>query len=647
MIIGVDTGGTFTDFVFLKDGRWHILKVPSTPEDPSEAILTGIKQIAPEGEVTILHGSTVATNTLLERKGAKTALVTNKGFEDVIEIQRQNRKRIYDLCYRKPSPLVPAELRFGVSGRISSKGEVLEDIDTSEVEALAQRIKDLGVESVAISLLFCFLFPEHEKRVEEILKKNIPNVFSSSSILPVFREYERTSTVVINAYVAPIMGKYLKKLSSGLGEKRVRIMQSNGGSISVQKASREAVRTILSGPAGGVVAAQRLGEITGYKNLITLDMGGTSTDVSLIKDGHVRLTTDYEIDGLPVGIQVIDIHTIGAGGGSIARIDEGGALKVGPESAGADPGPVCYGKGNKVTITDAHVYLKRIFPEFFLGGTMKIYPERIPSFLNPLAKEANMSPQEMAHGIITVANSNMEKAIRVVSVEKGHDPQDFSLLVFGGAAALHAAELARSMGIPKVIVPQNPGAFSAIGILLSDVVMDYSMTVMMYEPNPKEIEEKLTQLAHKASQDMRKEGFAEFKAFYYLSCRFKGQSYEIEIPYSENYKEVFKEAYKRLYGYCPEDKGVEVVNVILRAVGETHKPKFPEIPKGDKIPPKESLLGTFEGKKIYLRDKLLHRNIIDGPSIVVEYSSTTFVPEDYLLEVDRWGNLILRSKNGS
>ncbi len=653
-LIGVDTGGTFTDFVYVEDGSFRILKVPSTPRDPSQAVVHGVKQIVEDGEpFRIIHGSTVATNTLLERKGARVALVTNRGLEDVIEIQRQNRERIYDLRYRKPEPLVPKELRFGVKGRVDSKGRVVDEIDPSEIGELALKLKELGVEAVAVCFLFCFLHKEHEAAVADILRRAGFRVYPSCEILPVFREYERTSTTVINAYVAPKMEGYLGLLEKRLGGGTVRVMQSNGGIISVSKASKEAVRTILSGPAGGVVAAKFLGSLVGEKNLITLDMGGTSTDVSLIHGGRERLTTEYKIGGLPVGIPVIDIHTIGAGGGSIARIDAGGSLRVGPESAGADPGPICYGRGDQVTITDAHLFLGRLIPEYFLGGGMKLFPERVKPYMEELARRAGMDTLELAEGIISVANSNMEAAIRVVSVERGHDPRDYTLVVFGGAGALHGAMLARSLNIKRVLVPRYPGIFSAIGMILADTVRDYSLTVMLREPEAEQLKEAFAELRERATVDMEAEGFSDFLILENLQCRFAGQSYEVEVPFSEDYRSAFMERYRKLYGYVPSDAEVEVVNLTLLAVGRTEKPDFPKIPKGSPDPPRESFVGTrriwadgkFTEAKVYKREELLAGNIITGPAVVVEYSSTCFVPEGFLLRVDGFGNMIMEKEH--
>ncbi|WP_461832073.1 hydantoinase/oxoprolinase family protein, partial [Aquifex sp.] len=409
--VGVDTGGTFTDFVYWDGESWNVLKIPSTPENPAEAVLEGLKIIGKNKKLDIVHGSTVATNALLERKGAKTALITNKGFEDIIEIGRQNREELYNLHYKKPKPLVPRELRFGIRCRINKRGEILEDINPEEIDEVLKEILKKKVESVAVCFLHSYANPEHEKFVGSRLEKEGLFVTLSSDILPEFREYERTSTTVINAYVSPKMSRYLNYLKERIKEKgSLRVMQSNGGVISVETASKEAVRTILSGPAGGVMGALYVGKLAGYEKLITFDMGGTSTDVSLI-DGVPKLTTESKISGLPVKVPMIDIHTVGAGGGSIAKLDEGGALRVGPESAGAEPGPICYGKGGKqITVTDANLYLGRLVPEYFLGGKMKLYPELLREPFKSLAEKLGVETYELGEAILNVANSNMVRA---------------------------------------------------------------------------------------------------------------------------------------------------------------------------------------------------------------------------------------------
>ena len=651
IIVGVDTGGTFTDFIYRKDKKWGVLKLPSTPENPAKAVIEGLQKIAENEVKHVVHGTTVATNAILEKKGAKTAFITNEGFEDIIYIGRQNRKELYNLSYRRKPPLVPEELRFGVKCRVNSKGEILEELDIKQVKDVIKKLKSQNVEAVAVSFLFSFLNDEHEKIVEKLLKKEGFYVSPSYRVIPEFREYERASTVVVNAYVMPKMEKYISFLEEKLSEKdHLRIMQSNGGSISPKTTKEEPVRTVLSGPAGGVVGAYQIGKQAGFDRLITFDMGGTSTDVSLI-DRKIPFTTDTEISDMPIKVPVIDIHTVGAGGGSIAYIDEGGALNVGPESAGADPGPVCYGKGDKITVTDANLFLGRLVPEFFLGGNMKLHNNRTESYMKDLAKKACISPVELAEGIITVANAKMEKAIRVISVERGFNPQDFVLFSFGGAGGLHAVFLAKSLGIPKVFIPKNPGILSATGMLLADILKDYSTTVMLSQREAiyQSIGKLFVPLEERAILELKEEGVQNIRLEKYLDVRYKGQSFEIVIPFEKDFIELFHKEHERLYGYCDKKREVEVVNIRLRAIGEIEKPQFEEIKKGDRKIESSAVLGEkdiiFGGKsvktKIIDRDKLLANNVIDFPAVVVEYSSTTVIPPGAKGEVDIYGNLII------
>ena len=654
--VGVDTGGTFTDFIYWDGKEWKVLKIPSTPDNPAEAVLKGLEELRKgETPLDIVHGSTVATNALLERKGARTALITNKNFEDVLIIGRQNRERLYDLHYRRPTPLVPEELRFGLDCRIDYKGEELKPIDPEELKKLTEELIKKKVESVAVCFLHAYANPKHEKEVEEAIKERTEGIFISLSheILPEFREYERMSTTVVNAYVGPKMSGYLKYLKDRLRPSDVlRVMQSNGGVISVETASREAVRTILSGPAGGVMGALFIGKLTGIEKLITFDMGGTSTDVSLV-DKRPKITTESKISGIPVKVPMIEIHTVGAGGGSIAYIDEGGALRVGPQSAGAKPGPICYGKGGKdITVTDANLFLGRLVPEHFLGGKMRLYPELLKEPFKELSKRAGLTPLELAEGIIRVVNSNMERAIRKISIERGYNPEEFALLSFGGAGGLHAVFLAKSLNIPKVIIPVNPGILSAIGMLMSDVVKDLSTTVMLKESEatPHTLEELFRALEEKLLKDMEKEGFPQEQVILerFIDLRYKGQSYELIIPYSEDFRESFEREHERLYGYRHEGREVEIVNIRLRAVGLKDKPSLKELEFSEKLS-SDAILGEREvyinGEwkkfKVLDRDKLTFGNKIDFPAIVVEYSSTTLIPEGVVGEVDRYGNLIL------
>lgn len=494
MRLGVDTGGTFTDFAWLDgDGRLRIHKQLSTPQDPSQAILTGMGAMGVAEQTAVVHGSTVATNALLERRGARTALITTAGFADVLAIGRQNRPQLYALVPQKPEPLVPREWRFEVHERVSAQGEILTPLDPAALRPILERLAAEGIESVAVCLLFSFLRPEHERLIEEVignwqlpmtnsqLPVTRPHVSLSSEILPEYREYERTATTVINAYVAPLMGRYLERLAEGIAPRPLAVMQSNGGIISARAAGRQAARTVLSGPAGGVVGARFVAGRAGFEELITFDMGGTSTDVALCP-GRLPTTAEGEIAGLPLRLPIIDIHTVGAGGGSLARLDVGGALQVGPQSAGAAPGPACYpGSPNRqATTTDANLVLGRLDADHFLGGAMRLDRERAREALGELAQTMGVAtPETAAWGVIQVANMTMERAIRRISVERGYDPRYFTLVAFGGAGPLHACDLAASLQIPRVLIPPAPGILSALGMLAAAPTKDYSQTVMV------------------------------------------------------------------------------------------------------------------------------------------------------------------------
>ncbi len=655
VIVGVDTGGTFTDFIYLKDGKWQVLKILSTPHNPAEAVLKGLSEIGGD-ERRITHGTTVATNAVLERKGAKTAFITNRGFEDLLEIGRQNREELYSFRVKKVKHLVPEELTFGLSCRLNSEGKHVETLKEEEVEELVEKLKSLGVESVAVSFLFSFLDPEDEIKVKEALEKEGFPVSISSEIVPEFREFERASTTVVNAYVMPKMKGYIEYLVKNLQSgDTLRVMQSNGGVISPETAAKEPVRTVLSGPAGGVVGAWKLGKLSGFEKLITFDMGGTSTDVSLI-DGRPKLSVESKIADLPIKVPVIEIHTVGAGGGSVAWIDRGGALQVGPESAGADPGPICYGKGERITVTDANLFLGRLDPEHFLGGKMKLYPERLRPYFEEMAKRLGITPIELAEGILEVANAKMAKALRVISVERGYDPEEFTLFSFGGAGGMHAAYLAKELSIPRVFIPKNPGILSALGMVLSDVVKDYSRTVMLKEEEAtaETLEEHFRELEERAKREMEREGFeGELLLERHLDLRYRGQSFEITVPYSKEFREVFEKAHEKLYGYR-HSRDVEVVNVRLRAVGITEKPSFEPLKECGEGFPEGALLKCkkvfFEGEWVETpvldREKLLLGHRFSGPAVVVEYSSTTVVPPFAKVRVDSFGNLLLEVENG-
>jgi N-methylhydantoinase A len=654
IIIGVDTGGTFTDFVYIENNEVKIFKRLSTPANPAEAVLDGINRIAKGKLKNIVHGSTVATNAILERKGVKTALITNKGFEDIVDIGRQNRERLYDLHYEKPISIVPKNLRFGIKGRVLFTGEIYEDADEAVINEVLDNINKLNVESIAVSLLFSYVNNKHEKLVESVAKKyNIP-ISCSYQVLPEFREFERTSTTVLNAYVSPIMHRYITYLQDNLEQGDIlRIMQSNGGSISAETAMTESIRTILSGPAGGAVGAFEIAKLAGFNKIITFDMGGTSTDVSLM-DENLSYTYESKISGMPIKVPMIDINTVGAGGGSIAYIDEGGALRVGPESAGADPGPICYGKGEKITVTDANLYLGRLIPDYFLGGNMKLAYERLDKYFQELADDINMDKIELAKGILEIANVNMERAIRVISVEKGFNPGEFTLVSFGGAGGMHAAFLAENLSIESVLIPKNPGILSAFGMLMADVIKDYSYTIMVQEKdaNYDEIMSHFAPLIEKGRKDLIFEGVHEENIFYeyFLDMRYKGQSHEITIPFDKDFVETFHNYHERFFGYKNMDKSTEIVNIRLRCRGFLEKPEVKSESLQSKELDKEAIIDTKDvifyslepvKTKIINREMLNPGNEFNGPAIVVEYTSTIVIPPNWNVKVDKFGNMVL------
>jgi N-methylhydantoinase A len=663
--VGVDTGGTFTDFVFEHDGRIQLFKIPSTPSDPSLAISEGLDRICSQiclslSDLEVVHGTTVGTNALLQRRGARTALITTRGFEDVLVIGRQARPELYNLNAVKPPPLVADELRLGVTERVIASGEVLQILDERELDKLVQQLKRARVESVAISLLFSFLHPQHEERIAMAIGALGVPLSISSRILPEYREYERTSTVVINAYLQPLMGRYLSRLTKHKeqGSKlNLRVMQSSGGSISAEMAAVEPVRTILSGPSGGVVGALRAAEAAGLQNIITFDMGGTSTDVALCDGGAIRTTNEATVAGLPVAVSVMDIHTVGAGGGSIARVDEGGSLRVGPESAGADPGPACYGRSLLPTVTDAHVVLGHFGGGGLLGGEFELDSARAHEAMQQLGNELSrvagkrVSVVAAAEGILSVANTNMERALRHISVERGHDPRQFALLPFGGAGGLHAVELARALRIPLVIAPPAPGALSAVGVMVAEVIKDQSRTVM-FTNEPKQIArlgKVFAEMERSAVALLRDEGFSRARQRHErsLAMRYRGQSFELEVKNtSGDIAASFHRAHRERYGYAQEENEIEIVSARLRSLGLVEKLPVVKIADSRGIAkPHGGTVAYFGGRKqnvaVYRRDELRGGVKLKTPCIVTEYSATTLVPADVRARIDRFGNILI------
>jgi len=690
MRIAIDSGGTFTDAVFVARGSLRILKVPSTPKNPAAAvaaILHSVRAAFPEasreGPLELLYGTTVGTNALLERRGGRVALVTTAGFEDVLEIGRQARPRLYDWFVERPEPLVPAVRRLGLRERLGPGGAVLLRPSPRAIRRVARAAGKCGAEAVAVCLLFSYANPAHERAMGAALRAIGLPASLSSQVLPEFREFERTSTTVVNAYLLPLMGSYMGEVSrraaaawggarpAGRGNtERVRVMQSNGGIISARAAAREPVRTILSGPAGGVLGAEYVAGVAGVRRVISFDMGGTSTDVALL-DGAPRTTNEAVVAGLPVAVPVLDIHTVGAGGGSLARFDRAGALRVGPESAGADPGPACYGRGERATVTDAQFVLGRISSAGFLAGEFRLDAGRARRAVGTLLRSAPRAAaqglrtvEELAQGIVDVANAAMEKAIRVISIERGHDPRDYTLVAFGGAGGLHACDLAAALLLPQVLVPRLPGGLSALGILRADVVKEYVRTVQI-SARAAQARERLAAafaaLEREGARELAAEGFRgprRLRIERMLDCRYSGQGYELTIPAGgaaqgsrrrgAAFVAAFHAAHERRYGYSDAARPVEVVNVRARIAGLTPKPGLA----------RERAAGAsgaaavvaqapiFAGRRrvpapFYDRARLRPGNRMRGPAVITEYGATTFVAPGWICRVDAYGNLLL------
>ena len=631
MRIGVDAGGTFTDFIVLDDaGRLTTFKMRSNPRAPAEVILAGIERASNNIKAEVVHGSTVATNALLERKGAKTAFVTTAGFEDLIEIGRQNRTELYNLMPAPRRLLVDREMCFGVKERVYFDGSIAEKPPAAEWKRVLSKLKKSGAQSVAICFLHSYQNSANERAAAKALAQAGVYLCTSHEISPEIREYERGSTTLVNAYVGPLMESYLGQLERSPQGRRIAIMQSNGGFLSARDARKHAVRTVLSGPAGGLVGALETARASGFTRVLGFDMGGTSTDVSLV-DGVARHTTEASVDGYPIRVPMLDIHTVGAGGGSIARVDAGGLLRVGPESAGADPGPACYGTGTEATVTDAHVVLGRIGADQLLGGAMTIDADRAAAAVDKIAARLNIDRASAAAGILRVANANMERAIRVVSVERGHDPRDFALVAFGGCGGLHACEIAGELGIQTVIVPEYAGALSALGMLMADAVRDHAAGVL----GRSDIEKVFANLEKQARG-------AEIERT--ADLRYRGQSYELNVPWNKgDPAPLFHREHEKIYGYANRDRAVEIVTIRVRARTALEKPKLQRSGAMKTGKPEQRRVWTGGvSKKIdsWKREQLSHRTR-QGPALVLDYGSTTLVPAKWKFRVDRAGNLLL------
>ncbi|MFP3928159.1 MAG: hydantoinase/oxoprolinase family protein [Desulfobacteraceae bacterium] len=681
--LAVDTGGTFTDLCVVdqETGSLAVTKVPSTPANPALAVIEGVEKLVQEGKITaegiqfLLHGTTVATNALLEHKGAETALITTKGFEDILQIGRQNRPDLYDFWARRPPPIVPRRLAYGVEERILYTGEVHRPLDETGAEAVIKEIKKKGVGSIAVSLLHSYANPIHEKKLLSIIERIHPEAYVtlSSDVLPEFREYERTSTICINSFVMPKVNNYVEFLDGRLRELGVAselyIMQSNGGVITAEMAREMSARTVLSGPAGGVLTGVLLSGSTEYKNVITIDIGGTSSDISLIEKGIPRLTTESQIGGYPIKLPMIDINTIGAGGGSIAWIDSGGALRVGPHSAGADPGPVCYGRGGtEPTATDANAILGRINPTHLLGGEMEMHLEKAYQAVEEkIARPLGMDTQKAAEGIIAVMNANMIRGIRRVSVEQGYDPRDFALVGFGGAGPLHAVELAQALNMLRIVIPPHPGIASAFGMLSADVRHDYVQTniVTSEKADVASLQEVYQSLEREGEAQLRKEGFDQSSIVLErrADMRYSRQAYELQVPMKSGdldpkalrqAVEAFHREHEKTYGHARRNEPVELVNLRVVAWGKLPEASLEESVEGSVSAPEPFAHRkvVFKGASpvetpIYQREALLSGQRVVGPAVMEQLDSTILVFPDYEAVADPYGNLVITAEGES
>ncbi|MEC7762985.1 MAG: hydantoinase/oxoprolinase family protein [Pseudomonadota bacterium] len=676
--LGVDSGGTFTDVCIFNEetGDVRIWKVSSTPADPSEGITRGFTEAteqvgATAGDITFFgHGTTVATNALIEGKGVKTGLITTEGFRDLLEIGRQKRPDLYDLDADKPETLVTRDLRLGVAERLRANGTAEVALDEDAFREAALALKAEGVEAVAVCFLYAFLNDTHEARAAEILDEVFPDAFTaiSSRIAPEFREYERLSTTVVNAYLGPVMRHYVRALSRKLTEAGLNVSpqltQSNGGVTSFETAAELPVRTVLSGPSTGVVAAQAIGEMTGNANIITFDMGGTSSDVALLAGGQSLLVNEAVVQGYPIKAPMLDIHTVGAGGGSIASLDNGGMLKVGPRSAGANPGPACYGLGNdEPTVTDANVLLQTQNPVALLNGRMPIDRELSRKAIAKLADQLGLGEMETANGILDIVTANMAKAIRVISVQRGHDPRDYTLMAFGGAGPVHAARLARELRMPRVLIPLTPGVLCALGLLMTDLRTDFSSTRIqpLGSVEVSALETIYADLATQAEAWFTREGIEADRQGLSraVDLRYAGQNYEISVPLPDGpitdetlttLARGFETAHERLYGFIAEGEEIQMVTYRMQATGRVEKAQFAAQP--DAGPDASAAItgsrdvwmpeaGGFVDTPLYDRALLKAGNRFTGPAIVDQLDTTTIVPPGVAAHVDPYLNLIL------
>lgn len=658
--VGIDIGGTFTDFVIYSpvDQSLERYKVLSTPSDPAEAVLQGLSQLPQHVSRHIVHGSTVATNAILERKGARTALITTKGFQDILLIGRQDRPHLYEVFPEIPVPLVPREWCLDMTERVDCQGKIVTPLQEKELDSIMEALRRENIRSVAVSFLFSFVNPAHEQRVATRLRDQGFFVTSSSEILPEFREYERTSTTVVNAYVSPVLDSYLGRLEQAMKPTEFHILQSNGGRITVKQARGHGVRSILSGPAGGVVGARYLAGLAGFHRILTFDMGGTSTDVSLV-DERIQVTTEAEVGGCPIRVPVIDLHTVGSGGGSMARVDAGGNLRVGPQSAGADPGPVCYGRGGTIpTVTDAHVILGRLPTEGFLAGRIALDVKAAQQAFDPLSRQVELPlgpgldrRQALASGMIQIANAHMERALRIISVERGEDPRETALVSFGGAGGLHACDLARALRVPHVLVSPMAATLSALGMLAADVQLDYVRTVMLPNDTPYAMLDRCTEeLTCQGEADLEREGIVPEQAVITrtVDVRYVGQSFELEVPLTSAFRDAFDQVHQERYGYSQTDAPIEIVNVRVRAIGRVTPPPIAPQPLGSSDPSsarwetRPVVLAQCTQSVQHYRGALLRPgHEISGPAILMLEDTTVCLGSTDHARIDAYSNILI------
>jgi len=677
--VGADSGGTFTDICLIaEDGSAiRVWKVPSTPDDPSTAIASGVVEglasaanAEPAAVVSFGHGTTVATNALIQGRGVATGLITTGGFRDLLEIGRQRRPHLYDLQCDKPPLLVPRDLRKEVPERLRHDGRIETPLDEPAVRRAVSELKAAGVEAVAIMFLYAYLDPRHEARVRDIVIEAFPDAFVTASheVAPEFREFERLTTVVVNAYLGPIMARYIDRLgprldAAGLKGPR-RITQSNGGVMSFAVARNQAVRTVLSGPATGVVGALKTAELAGLANIIAFDMGGTSTDVALIENGEPKLAAEMEVHGYPLKTPMLDIHTVGAGGGSIAYIDEGGHLKVGPRSAGSVPGPACYGRGNpEATVTDANVVLATLNQDHLLGGRMPIDASKSVAAVGELADRLGLDIPTTAQGIVSIVTANMTRAIRVISVQRGHDPRSYTLVAFGGAGPLHAARLARELDIPRVLVPRNPGILCALGLLLTDLKTNFAQTRQMRldEPNLDHFTDVFTDLEQRAAEWFADEQIPPERRQLRrtIDMRYAGQNYELPIHMPEGLQSDallaelmrrFEEAHRQMYGYIASEEPVQAVTFRVEAAGTVSRAEIRPAPPATasideaRIATRDIWLPEAGGRQacpVYDRERLGPGHRFEGPAVVEQMDATTVILPGQSATVDPYFNIVI------